>query len=266
MRTSDGIADREIRQLDVPARLARGGNRLLGGAAAVLILLIFAYGAFSLWNNYIISHRAFGSELLPYKPTPEQTDSFAELPMLNADVRGWLTIDGTHIDYPVVQGQYDYEYLNKDVFGQYAVSGSIFMSTTNASDFSDPYTLIYGHHMANGAMFGDVDRFLDAAFFNENRTGMLYLPDQSFRIELFACVACSAYDEIIYAQTSQVTDDLPGLVGYIRSLAVHERGIGIQNGDRIIALSTCADTATNGRHVLFGKLVPAGSPPAAPAR
>ena len=124
-----------------------------------MILLLLSYGGFSLWHNWVIDHTAFGTNMLDFKPTEEDSYTLQELMAINPDVRGWITIDGTHIDYPVVQGKYDYEYLNKDVFGEYVLSGSIFMSTTNAPDFSDPYTLVYGHHMDNGAMFGDIDLF-----------------------------------------------------------------------------------------------------------
>ena len=80
---------------------------------------------------------------------------------INPDVRGWLTIDGTHVDYPIVQGEDDMEYVNKGVYGEFSLSGTIFLDSENTSDFSDCYNLLFGHHMANGAMFGDVVRFTD---------------------------------------------------------------------------------------------------------
>ena len=55
---------------------------------------------------------------------------------INKDVAGWITIDDTHIDYPVVQGKDDMEYINKDVYGEFSLSGSIFLSCMNKKDFS----------------------------------------------------------------------------------------------------------------------------------
>ena len=66
---------------------------------------------------------------------------------LNKDVVGWITIFDTHISYPVVQGKDNQEYLNKDVFGKFSFSGSIFLDYRNACDFTDSYSIIYGHHM-----------------------------------------------------------------------------------------------------------------------
>ena len=66
--------------------------------------------------------------------------SLQDLQKINADVCGWLTIDDTGIDYPVVRGKDDMEYINKDVYGNFALSGSIFLSSANQPDFTDPYT------------------------------------------------------------------------------------------------------------------------------
>ena len=97
--------------------------------------------------------------------------SLQDLQNINADVCAWLTIDDTGIDYPVVRGKDDMEYINKDVYGNFALSGSIFLSSANQPDFTDPYNLIYGHHMSNGAMFGDVVEFTDEAYFTAHETG-----------------------------------------------------------------------------------------------
>ena len=112
-------------------------------------------------------------------------------------------MDDTHIDYPVVQGEDDMEYINKDVYGQFALSGSIFLSSVNSRDFTDPYSLVYGHHMANGAMFGDIIEFADPAYFEAHTTGTLYLPEQTIPITLFACVETSASDPVVYNPQAQ---------------------------------------------------------------
>lgn len=240
--------------MEMSVKIARVGNRMLTVIAAIIMVIMFLYGGFSLWNNWVIDKKAFGTDYLKYKPTPENKDNLYDLIAINPDVRGWITIDNTHIDYPVVQGNYDYEYLNKDVYGDFSLSGAIFMSTTNDPEFKDPYTIIYGHHMSEGAMFGDVDKFLDKTFFEANTTGTLYLPEETYKIDIFACVNADANDQKLYSKESQTTDDMPGFASYIKEKAVNWRDLNIKNGDRVICLSTCADTVTNGRHILFGKI------------
>ena len=242
--------------METAGLLARIGNRILSWISLILILLLLSYGGFSLWHNWVIDHVAFGTDMLSFKPTEEDSLTLQELMALNPDVRGWITIDGTHIDYPLVQGQYDYEYLNKDPMGNYSLSGSIFMSTTNAPDFSDPYTLIYGHHMDNGAMFGDIDLFEKRSFFEEHSTGTLYTKDRTYKVEIFSCVFTDAYDSNIYSQEAQTNEDLVSFEEYAKTVSIQYRPADLQYGDHVIALSTCSDIITNGRHLLLGKLIP----------
>lgn len=240
------------------ARLARAGDRVLSVFAGLLILLMLLYGGYSLWDTAMTFQGAFvSSDLLQFKPastdSPDDNPTLAELQKINPDVRAWLTIDGTHIDYPVVQGKTDLEYINKDVYGDFALAGSIFMDSRSSPDFTDPYTLVYGHHMENGAMFGDIVEFVNADYFNEHTTGTLYLPDATYRITLFACIQVDAFDSVVYKPTAQV-GEVSGLLARIQETAAQSRDIGITAEDLILGLSTCAEAETNGRVVLFGRL------------
>ena len=150
-------------------------------------------------------------------------------------------------------GETDMEYVNKDVYGDFALSGSIFMDSDNARDLSDAYTLVYGHHMDNGAMFGDVVEFVNTDYFESHPSGTLYLPDATYTIEIFACVQVDAFDSMIYDPLAQ-DDDVSELLHYVDEIAVQSRYIGVQPTDKVIGLSTCAEAETNGRVVIFGRL------------
>ena len=80
---------------------------------------------------------------------------------------GWIVVDDTNIDYPVMQGYDNSQYLNLDPYGEYSLSGSIFLDSRNSSDFTDPYSIIYGHHMEYGKMFGAIDDYLDDQYERE---------------------------------------------------------------------------------------------------
>lgn len=239
------------------AKLARAGDRLVSLLAAGLILLMLLYGGYSLWDTAMVFNGAFlSSDLLQFKPAagdPDSNPTLAELQAINPDVLGWLTIDDTHIDYPVVIGETDMEYVNKDVYGDFALSGSIFLDSDNARDLSDAYTLVYGHHMDNGAMFGDVVEFVNTDYFESHPSGTLYLPDATYTIEIFACVQVDAFDSMIYDPLAQ-NGDVSELLNYVDEIAVQSRYIGVQPTDKVIGLSTCAEAETNGRVVIFGRL------------
>lgn len=236
--------------------LLRFGNRILTVIAAVLILVMLLYGGYSLWDTAMINHRALDmDELLKYKPSGEDDNpTLDELRQQNPDVRAWITVDDTHIDYPVVQGEDDMEYINKDVYGEFFLPGSIFLSCLNQPDFSDSYNLLYGHHMRNGGMFGDIAEFQKEGYFKKHRTGTLYLPGSTHPVEIFACVKTDAFDNVIYQPDGYHEDNQDALLAYIREQAVQYRDVGVTAADQIIGLSTCSETETNGRVIVFGKV------------
>jgi len=241
----------------IAVKCARVGNKILSFIAMVLVLIMLLYGGYSLWNTIMIYRGAFSSnDLLKYQPTGDGPNSITlgELMKLNKDVVGWITIFDTHISYPVVQGKDNQEYLNKDVFGKFSFSGSIFLDYRNACDFTDSYSIIYGHHMEYGAMFGDVVEFKNDDYFQEHKTGALFLLDDTYKITLFACVETQEFNNKIYNPTVQGKDNLDTLLKYIKDEAVQYRDISLNHDDKIIGLSTCAEAGTNERVVLFGRL------------
>lgn len=243
--------------METAAKFARIGNRILEVVAVILILLMFLYGGYSLWDTTMIFQNSYvDDDILEFKPVAdgsEDNPTLEELQKINPDVKAWITIDETHIDYPVVQGEDDMEYLNKDVKGEFALSGAIFLSCLNQPDFSDQYNLIYGHHMDGGAMFGDVSRFVDADYFKERETGHLFLPDRTYKIRIFACLETHAYDEYVYSPDVQ-SKNMKAFLAYLKKEAVQYREIDLTETDAIVGLSTCSEATTNGRIVLFGRL------------
>ena len=239
------------------ARAAKVGNKMISCVAVLVILLLLLYGGYSLWDTAILFRKGFADEeLLKFKPTDGAgaNPTLAELRQINPDVCGWITIDDTNIDHPVVQGKTNMEYINKDVYGEFSFAGSIFLDYRNKADFSDPYSLLYGHHMAQGAMFGDVGKFAEKEFFEKHKAGTLFLPDSTYRITLFACIETNASDMTVFNPGIQNQSSVNTFLEQIQSKAVQYRNIEITEEDRLIGLSTCAMVETNGRTIVFGRL------------
>ena len=244
--------------MEQAAKLARLGDRLVSLLAGGLILLMLLYGGYSLWDTAMVYSGAFLSEeLLAFKPAsddPNSNPTLTELQEINPDVRAWLTVYETNIDYPVVQGETDWDYINTDIYGEFALSGSIFLDSRNSPGFSDAYNIVYGHHMDNGGMFGDVVEFVNTSYFQAHPTGRLYLPQATYDITFFACAQVDAYDHTVYNPIPSSQGGVGELVKYAEDMAVQYRDIGVRDSDQIIALSTCAEAQTNGRVVIFGRL------------
>lgn len=236
---------------------ARVGNRILSIMAGILILLMLSYGMYSLWDTYKIYANSFADEeLLKFRPTDDGEDNptLKDLKKLNPDVKAWIQVPKTNIDYPVVQGQDDMEYINKNVYGEFELSGAIFLSCLNKDDFSDPYNLVYGHNMKNGGMFADVADFTNKEYFETHQKGKLYLTDATRKIRFFACMKVTAADAKIYHPDGYRKENLKDLLDYIQANAVRYRDVNVADENSLIALSTCSEAETNGRVVLIGKL------------
>ena len=239
------------------AMAARVGNRILSIMAGILILLMLSYGMYSLWDTYKIYANSFADEeLLKFRPTDngEDNPTLKDLKKLNPDVKAWIQVPKTNIDYPVVQGQDDMEYINKNVYGEFELSGAIFLSCLNKDDFSDPYNLVYGHNMKNGGMFADVADFTNKEYFETHQKGKLYLTDATRKIRFFACMKVTAADAKIYHPDGYRKENLKDLLDYIQANAVQYRDVNVADENSLIALSTCSEAETNGRVVLIGKL------------
>ena len=239
------------------AMAARVGNRILSIMAGILILLMLSYGMYSLWDTYKIYANSFADEeLLKFRPTDDGEDNptLKDLKKLNPDVKAWIQVPKTNIDYPVVQGQDDMEYINKNVYGEFELSGAIFLSCLNKDDFSDPYNLVYGHNMKNGGMFADVADFTNKEYFETHQKGKLYLTDATRKIRFFACMKVTAADAKIYHPDGYHKENLKDLLDYIQANAVQYRDVNVADENSLIALSTCSEAETNGRVVLIGKL------------
>lgn len=98
--------------------------------------------------------------------------------------------------------------------------GSIFLDSDCDGSFHDPYSLLYGHHMENSKMFGDLDLYKDEAFFNENTTGTLVLPDRTYHLQIFACLLVPASEDAIF-DVNQWDANLNGLLDFAQENALH---------------------------------------------
>ena len=130
--------------------------------------------------------------ILPKKPEPETAAyeppvDFEALAAVNPEVIGWIRIDDTHIDYPIVyRNDYDY-YLHHDIDGNETAAGSIFLDMEDKTDMTSRHNVIYGHRMKDGSMFKDVIRFREEQFFKEHPYYTIYLPDREIRLKVISC-------------------------------------------------------------------------------
>lgn len=232
-------------------RLGTLGDRLLVIVTSIVAFLMLTYSAYALYDSFYTGQNAFSSyDLQQYRPVQKEGGeiSFEELFAVTPDAVGWIYINGTNIDYPVVQGRDNLEYANKDIYGNSSLTGAIYLASENSSGFVDAYNVIYGHHMDNGAMFGDIDKFRDKVFFDSHRTGVVQAPTGNFDLHVYACVQTDAYESLIYQIGKNKNEEV---IAYVQQNALNiANDLDAASFTKLIILSTCEDAETNGRLIL----------------
>ena len=175
------------------SRAVRLINSILDNGLVLLLLLGLAYGCYALWDSQNLAQEATAEQYAVYKPQ-EDTLGFAELQALNEDVIGWITVYGTPIDYPVVQGEDNWEYINKSAEGTYSLTGAIFADASCDPDFQDFNTILYGHNMVPNVMFGSIKEFKEQSFFDSHPYGNMYIQNRDYGLEIFGLLEADAYD------------------------------------------------------------------------
>lgn len=216
-------------------------------------LLLLSYGCYAVWDSQQLTQAADAEQYEIYKPTDEDTRSFEELRAVNPDVFGWLNVYGTNIDYPLLQGEDNSKYVNTNVDGEYSLIGALFLDYRNKADFSDFNSIIYGHHMAEDKMFGDIADFADRDFFDSHRYGSLFYDGKTHGIEFFAFLEVDAYDDV-YSPAVEGMENQQAYLEQIVEQAVYTRDLQVEASDHLVLLSTCTSLLTNGRHILVGRI------------
>ena len=189
---------------------------------------------------------------LPEK-APIKVD-FAALQKVNPDVDGWIYCPGTVIDYPVMHGLSNDTYLHHSYDKTYNASGSIFVDERNQRYFADPVTILYGHHMASGAMFATLQWWQLGSYREEHPIMWLLTPEQDYKVELY-----SAYTTSAYSSTYEIPvagSDPSDYIWMAENSSDWHINPDLDPAAHYIVMSTCAYIFEDARSVLHGKLMP----------
>ena len=235
-------------------KIIRIADKTVNWLIVLCFMPLLLYGLYGLWDSRQINQQADASLYETYKPTAKDFISFAELQKKNPEVFGWITVDKTHIDYPLVHGEDNSKYVNTDPLGGFSLSGSIFLDYNNQKNFSDMNNIIYGHHMEKDAMFGEVEYYQEPSYFEKHSRGQLYYEGKWHEVEFFAFVHADAYDSVLYNTQMQRKTDMPAYLDYVRQHASYFEELSFREDERFVTLSTCTSESTNGRHLLIGRI------------
>jgi sortase B len=182
-------------------------------------------------------------------------EKFERLSKINKDIKAWIKINNTNIDYPVVQSKDNVYYLERDVNKKYSYTGSIFMDfRCSITDKKCKNIIIYGHNMKNDIMFHELPKFKKSNFFyNANNTIILNMPGGSYKFTAFsAYITDTSFD---YLKTTFLSNnEFSEFIKAISERSMFRSNLKLTENDRIITLSTCAYDFDDARFVVHGKL------------
>lgn len=244
--------------------MVRKGLKLLNGIYGWLVgttlTAATVFAAYSLWDDAQVYQEAEAvqEQIRQMKPEVEVEGgpTFEDLSGVNHDIIGWLTVDGTNIDHPVLQAEDNLTYMNTDVYGNFSLAGSVFLDFRNDAGFKDYYSLVYGHNMDQHLMFGDLALFKDRKFFEEHTTATILTPTENQEMQVAAVLQLTAGTSEIF-DPEMWEKGLDGFAVFLERESIWYHSDIIEamkeapNGYNVIALVTCSEGDTNDRTVLI---------------
>lgn len=178
----------------------------------------------------------------------------------NADMVGWIQIEGTGIDYPVMQTPADPNYYLKHNFEKsYTDYGCPFMQADCDVQAPSDNLIIYGHNMKDGSMFADLAKYRSKDFWQSHKTVWFDTALGSCAYEIFAVIhttvqadAADAFPFYLFVNAA-FPEEFADYVSTCKARALYDTGISAQYGDKLLTLSTCDNITNNGRLFLIAK-------------
>ena len=266
-------------------RFLRFGNGLFSFVTALAVVMALLYSGYALWDNGQIYAAAENvmteaqsikdqAEVEPEQTAQPETGEaqetelqalFRKLHDINPDICAWVTMMGTAIDYPVVRSANNIDYVSTDIYGNFAIIGSIFLDFRNINDGTDTYNLLYGHNMSEHRMFNDVNLYKDEKFFKENHRGAYYTPEGAHWLETISVILTDSGNSVIFnpepwerISYDDVLENVQQDAVFINEAGLEALKAKIEAGEKphIVALSTCSNEFTEARTILLTLMDP----------
>lgn len=185
---------------------------------------------------------------------PGEPDYLVAARQINPDVVGWIKIDNTLIDYPIVQTDDNSYYIDHDIEKKDSKSGAIFLDYRNADEAQRKHMIIYGHNMKNGTMFHDLQSYKQEDFFFNHRNFTVWLYGEKREYEVISEFIVST--DVRFIQTKFDSDQaFVDFMKQLMSLSKFETGYTPSAGDEILTLCTCTYEYKSMRNVVQARRV-----------
>lgn len=188
-----------------------------------------------------------------------RVNAYQKIREQNSDLVGWVKIEGTKIDYPVLQTPDDPNfYLKHDFDKKTSVYGAPYVAEECDLSQDCKNIVIYGHHMKNGSMFASLDEYLDPAYREAHPIVQFDTLEEYGDYEVMAVFAINAADpdNPLYRYISGANEEVFGeYVSYVQQHSAYDMGVTAEWGDHLLSLVTCEYTHKDGRLIVVAKKI-----------
>ena len=236
---------------------------LFGIAALTSIAFLLMYAAQSKQQAHLYSDLAAVRKQDTQQETasePEKQASYQNLYWENTDMVGWIQIEGTNIDYPVMQTPADPTYyLKHDFEKNYTDYGCPFMQANCDALAPSDNLIIYGHNMKDGSMFADLAKYRSKDFWQTHKTVWFDTELGSSAYEIFAVIHTTVQADdadafpFYWFVDAASPEEFADYVSACKAQALYDTGISAEYGDKLLTLSTCDNITDNGRLLVIAK-------------
>ena len=183
----------------------------------------------------------------------ENRIDFDTLEQINTDIVGWLTLNGTVVDYPVVKGTDNDYYLHHLYTGEYNSLGTLFVDFRNSYPFDDKITTIYGHSMLNGSMFFILERYKRQDFYEEHKQFFYETKDKNYILEPFAGKVMDAKIPFLQFNFDSDEEFMEYIDEYVRT-STFKSDVTVNKDDKVVMMIKCSADYEDARYVLLCKV------------
>lgn len=188
---------------------------------------------------------------------------WVRLSEINHDIVGWVFVPGTPINYPVVKGADDQEYLDRSFDGStgwFSSKGTLFVSSENSRDLSDRNIVVFGHHMRDGSMFACLDGWKDQAEFDSHRDMFFLTPKGNYRLRTFARFNTTGQERLVRTSFGNEDDFRAYLEEQVERSLVVAPDVDVAKASKTFMFSTCEYSRSDGRAIVLASVVECTNP------
>ena len=244
---------------------------MIGNFFILLCLAVFCFAMWKLWGYYKNYHdgKKEYQALREYVTDRDQTQKskskkdtcpvnvdFDALAKVNSDVKAWIYIEGTGVNYPIVQAKDNTYYLHRTFEKRDSYIGAIFLDEGCADDFTSENSIVYGHNLKNGEMFGMLKKHYDTSYnedadYKKHEKIWIITPEEEIEYQLFAARELDVnVEKNAYMISFATAEDRQSYIESAQKKSLYQTQTKVDIANPILTLSTCTSSSESGRFII----------------